>query len=273
MTGGGDDSRADREAAAAPGALAPGDPWRALRAATSARVGLGRRGDAAPIGAVLDFQLAHAKARDAVHLPLDLDALQADLSPVEALRLESEAPDRTTYLRRPDLGRRLAEGSRAALAQAGQGFDIAFVIADGLSATAVQRHAAPLLKAALARLQGFSVAPLVIGSQARVAFGDDVGEALGARLAVVLIGERPGLSVAESLGVYLTFDPRRGRRDHERNCISNVHGLGGLSYAQAADKLAWLARQALARGLTGVGLKDDAPQAELGPTQETPRLE
>lgn len=242
----------------------PSDPWATLRAATSARVGLGRSGDAMPLSAVLEFQSAHAKARDAVHTPLDLDALEAELKPLETIRAASEAPDRPTYLRRPDLGRRLAEG--ASLAGDGEGYDLAFVVADGLSATAVQLHAANLVHACMKRIEGLRVAPVVVASQARVALGDDVGERLKAKLVAVLIGERPGLSVAESLGVYLTFAPKRGRRDHERNCISNVHGKGGLTYAQAADKLVWLATSALRLGLTGVKLKDDvdalAPKAE-----------
>lgn len=242
------------------------DPWARLRAATSARIGLGRSGDAMPMNAVLEFQHAHAKARDAVHLPLDLDAIEQELAPLKTIRVASEAADRSIYLRRPDLGRRLDGGSTEALDAAGSGFDLVFVVADGLSATAVQTHAAALVHAAMERLDGFTVAPVVIASQARVALGDDVGERLKARLVAVLVGERPGLSVAESLGVYLTFEPRRGRRDHERNCISNVHGKGGLSYPLAADKLVWLATAALRLGLTGVKLKDDV-DALAGPAE------
>lgn len=233
------------------------DPWAAMRTATSARIGLGRSGDALPLKAVLDFQHAHAKARDAVHTPLDLDTLEEQLKPHETIRVQSLAPDRPTYLRRPDLGRRLDEASAAALDGIEKGFDIAFMIGDGLSATAVQTHAAGLVHATVAKMEGLRVAPIVIATQARVALGDDVGERLGARLVAVLIGERPGLSVAESLGVYLTYEPRVGRRDSERNCISNVHSLGGLSYPLAAEKLAWLARAALELRLTGVKLKDD----------------
>ncbi|MFD1704436.1 ethanolamine ammonia-lyase subunit EutC [Methylopila henanensis] len=239
---------------------APGnvtDLWSPLRAATSARVGLGRSGDAQPLRAVLEFQHAHAKARDAVHLPLDVDALAAELGPHRVVQVESAAPERSIYLRRPDLGRRLSEVSAEALDVEEKGFDVVFVIGDGLSATAVQTHAAALLHAAVERLSGLSIGPVVVARQARVALGDEVGERLQAKLVAVLIGERPGLSVAESLGVYLTFDPRRGRRDSERNCISNVHRLGGLTYPLAADKLAWLAREALRLGLTGVKLKDD----------------
>ncbi|WP_020178746.1 ethanolamine ammonia-lyase subunit EutC [Methylopila sp. M107] len=248
------------------------DLWAGLRNATTARIGLGRSGNALPLKAVLDFQLAHAKARDAVHDPLDVAAVQKALAPLKTIAVASSAPDRPTYLRRPDLGRRLSEDGFTALDGAGTGFDLVFVVADGLSATAVQSHAAPLVQAATERLKGFSIAPVVVATQARVALGDDVGERLGARLVAVLIGERPGLSVADSLGVYLTFGPKRGRRDAERNCISNVHTHGGLSYALAADKLAWLATAALRLGLTGVKLKDDvdalAPPAApaIGPS-------
>ncbi len=237
------------------------DPFAALRRATSARIGLGRTGEAMPLASVLAFQHAHAKARDAVHLPLDVEGLEARLAPFRPIRVASEASDRATYLKRPDLGRRLAEASRGALTESGTGFDVAVLIADGLSATAVDAHGAAVFEALARRLGAFSLAPPVIATQARVALGDDVGEALGARLVVVLIGERPGLSVAESLGAYLTFAPARGRRDNERNCVSNIHGQGGLAVEAAADKIAWLAREALARGLTGTGLKDEEPAA------------
>jgi ethanolamine ammonia-lyase small subunit len=233
------------------------DAWAAMRATTSARIGLGRSGDAMPLNAVLEFQHAHAKARDAVHTPLDVDALEAALKPHKTVRIESSAPDRATYLRRPDLGRRLSEQASPELDAVEKGYDVAFVVSDGLSAFAVQTHAAPLVHACMKRMTEFRVAPIVIARQARVALGDDVGERLQAKIVAVLIGERPGLSVAESLGVYLTYEPRRGRRDSERNCISNIHRLGGLSYELAADKLAWLVNAAVKLQLTGVGLKDD----------------
>ncbi len=237
------------------------DPWAALRAATPARIGLGRSGDALPVRDVLDFQLAHAKARDAVNRPLDAAAILQAVP--GSLLVRSAAPDRAAYLRRPDLGRRLHEECRAGLMRHGApggcgsgGYDAAFVIADGLSPVGVQRHAVPLLRACLARLAGWSVAPTVVAVQARVALGDEVGELLGARLCVILIGERPGLSVADSLGAYVTYGPRAGRRDSERNCVSNIHS-GGLSYDAAADMLAWLVTEARSRKLTGVALKDD----------------
>lgn len=235
------------------------DPWSALRGATAARIGLGRTGDAMPLDAVLDFQHAHARARDAVHAPLDLDALAAALAPLDTVRVRSEAVDRSIYLRRPDLGRRLGVEGAQALAAMPKGADLFFVVADGLSATAVAMHAAPLVHAAMERLGDLRMGPVVLATQARVALGDDIGARLGAGMVAVLIGERPGLSVAESLGVYLTHGPKCGRRDSERNCISNIHGKGGLGYAAAADKLAWLVREAKRRGLTGVDLKDDMP--------------
>ncbi len=237
------------------------DPWAPLRAATRARIGLGLAGDALALREVLDLQLAHALARDAVHAALDEAALETALAPHPALRVRSAAPDRGAYLRRPDLGRRLHPDCRSLLAPGG--FDAAFVLADGLSATAVQRHAPAVFRACLARLGGWSVAPAVVATQARVALGDEVGERLGARLVAVLIGERPGLSVPDSLGIYLTYEPRVGRRDSERNCISNIHSAGGLDPEAAAAKLAWLMREALSRKLTGTGLKDAADPAAL----------
>ncbi|HYD65268.1 MAG TPA: ethanolamine ammonia-lyase subunit EutC [Azospirillum sp.] len=232
------------------------DPWQRFRDVTRARIGLGRSGDGLPTKALLDFQLAHARARDAVHGAVDFDRLAADLAPHPTIRVHSAAPDRATYLRRPDLGRRLDDASRAAL-PAGA-WDIAFVIADGLSAAAVQAHAAPLVHACLARLAGWSAAPVVLGAQARVALGDEVGALLGAKLVALLVGERPGLSAADSLGVYLTWAPEPGCPDSRRNCISNIHAAG-LPIGAAADKLCWLAGEAARLKLTGVALKEDAP--------------
>jgi ethanolamine ammonia-lyase small subunit len=257
-------------APAGPAAERARDPWAKLRAATRARIGLGLAGDALALREVLDLQLAHALARDAVHASLDEAALEAALAPYPALRVRSAAPDRGTYLRRPDLGRRLRPECRDALAPGG--FDVAFVLADGLSATAVRRHAPAVFHACLARLGGWSVAPAIIAAQGRVALGDEVGERLGARLVAVLIGERPGLSVPDSLGVYLTYEPRVGRRDSERNCISNIHAAGGLRPEAAAAKLVWLMREALSRKLTGTGLKDDVDPATLAEAREAGAL-
>ena len=244
------------------------DPWRELRQATPARVGLGRSGDTMPLGPVLAFQLAHAQARDAVHAALDVDAVAAALAPRDVRVVKSRVPDRAGYLKRPDLGRALDPEDAAALEAARGDCDCLFVVADGLSATATAAHAPELIEATIPLLDGLAVGPIVIATQARVALGDAIGAALGARLTIVLIGERPGLSVADSLGAYVTFAPRLGRRDSERNCISNIHANGGLSYALAARKLAWLVRAALKLGATGVTLKD----AEVAlPGSGTPR--
>lgn len=234
------------------------DPWAALRRATPARIGLGRSGDGLPTRALLDFQLAHAKARDAVHGAVDFAALAQALQPLPTIEVESEAGDRLTYLRRPDLGRRLSAASAERLPPGP--CDIVFVIGDGLSAAAVSDHAVAVLKAALDRLGGWRIGPVVLARQARVALGDPIGAAMGASLSVMLIGERPGLSVANSLGVYLTWNPRPGRSDAERNCISNIHAEG-LRPEAAADKLAWLAAEALRRRVSGVALKDESGPA------------
>lgn len=246
----------------------PQDPWARFRSATRARIALGRSGDALPTKALLEFQLAHARARDAVHSAVDFDRLGADLSPLETVRVHSAAPDRPTYLRRPDLGRRLDPASAAGL-MAGE-WDLVFVIADGLSAAAVQVNAAPLVQACTARLGHLRIGPVVLAEQARVALGDEVASAMGARLVALLVGERPGLSAAESLGVYLTWEPKPGRADSERNCISNIHS-DGLSIQTAADKLCWLATEAARLKLTGVALKEDAPSL-AGPDNEKNQL-
>lgn len=238
------------------------DPWHLLRQFTSARIALGRAGASLPTVPMLDFQLAHARARDAVHLPFDAAAIEAQLAALgfESLRVHSAAPDRATYLQRPDLGRRLDEASRTSL-QAFSGerkWDAVFVIADGLSSLAVHAHAAGVLALARAALieRGWGIAPVVIASKGRVALGDEIGELLQAAQVAILIGERPGLSSADSLGVYLTHAPRVGRSDAERNCISNIRPDGGLDYVRAAHKLVYLMCEARSRGLTGVALKD-----------------
>lgn len=228
------------------------DPFARYRAATPARIGLGRAGDSLPTAALLDLQTAHARARDAVHGHVDFSALAEALAPLSTITVRSAARDRAEYLARPDHGRCLAEDAAVPAAPC----DLCFVIADGLSAAAVAAHAAALVHAARARLGDLEIGPVVLVEQGRVAIGDMIGAALGARMVAVLIGERPGLSVADSLGVYLTIDPRSGRRDSERNCLSNIH-TAGLGIEAAADKLAGLVRGALALGLTGVGLKED----------------
>lgn len=250
------------------------DPFARFRMATRARIGLGRCGDSLPTAALLEFELAHARARDAVHSRVDFEAIAATLAPLPVVFAHSAAADRAAYLRRPDLGRRLDDDGRArleALPRGEKAWDIVFVIADGLSATAVSVNAVPTLRACLARLpKDWTVGPVVLAAQARVAFGDDAAHALGAKMVAILIGERPGLSVSDSLGIYLTFDPRPGRLESERNCISNIHG-DGLSADEAAFKLAWLAGEARRRGLTGIGLKDESP-ALLDAEPRAPRL-
>ena len=241
--------------------LTPADQaalWDRLRAATPARIALGRVGHAPPLGAVLAFQLDHARARDAVHAPLDTVALAGELAPLPTITVASAAGDRTTYLRRPDLGRSLARAGAEQLALVGAGYDVVIVIGDGLSAAGVQAGAPTLVRALVAELDGLTLAPVVIATGARVALGDAVGEAVGARATIMVIGERPGLTVADSLGIYMTFGPRVGRADSERNCISNIHAHGGLSPDRAAALLGRLLREALRRGVSGVDLKDDA---------------
>jgi len=229
----------------------------ALRSYTPARLGLERTGVSLATRPVLDFQLAHAQARDAVHAAIDVRMLCDELrrSELPALALESKARDRSTYLRRPDLGRALSEDS-AALLTPGE-YNVVFVIADGLSALAVERHALRLMREVLPLLAGWRLAPVCVVEQARVAIGDAIGEALHANLAVVLIGERPGLSSPDSLGVYITWEPRQGRKDSERNCISNVREEG-LGYAAAANRLHYYMQEASRRHMTGLGLKDPA---------------
>ena len=253
------------------------DPWAHLARLTPARIALGRAGAGQPTRAVLDFSLAHARARDAVHAPFDAEAVASAVGGLgfTPLVAHSAALDRTTYLARPDLGRRLDEPSRRRrVAAAGARFDLAFVIADGLSAAAVHAHAVPMLevmKPAITR-GGWRIAPVVVARQARVALGDEIGQALNARAVAVLIGERPGLSAPDSLGVYLTFDPRVGRSDAERNCISNIRAAG-LSYDEAAFKLAWLIGEAFRLGLTGVGLKDQSDLARVGGSEVVQEIE
>ena len=248
------------------------NPWQALRQFTDARLALGRAGVSLPTAAQLDFQLAHARARDAVHLALDAPQLSQTLDAVLAgqktpcLTLHSAAADRTTYLQRPDLGRRLDAASRQALALLAsplqsattRPYDVAFVVADGLSARAIEQNAAPFLASMTPRLaaENWLIAPVCVVLQGRVAIGDEVGEMLGAKLVVVLIGERPGLSSPDSMGLYLTWMPHVGLLDASRNCISNVRPAG-LGIEAAADKLHHLLTQARARQLSGVDLKDD----------------
>ena len=237
--------------------------WEPLRRATPARIGLGRAGNAMPTAEVLSFGAAHAAARDAVHLPLDVDALVEALDGLglgTPLVVASAAPDRATYLTRPDLGR--VPGADLELGPGGA--EIAVVVADGLSAEAVAKHAVPLLEHLVPLLDSATtLAAPVVATQARVALGDHIGQALGARLVLVLIGERPGLSSSDSLGAYLTWDPRPGVLDSARNCVSNIRPPHGLDHATAARTIASLVTGARALGATGVALKDGSFTALL----------
>ena len=254
----------------APVALVTAMPWQDWRSATTARIALGRAGVSIPTDESLRFGCAHALARDAIHTPLDVASLQAQLEQAghAVLATHSRAADRTTYLRRPDLGRQLEpqdlERLQALADGAAQRPDIAIVMGDGLSSLAVQRHAVPLLAALLPQLApGTQLAPIVLVQQARVAVADDVGEALGARLCVILIGERPGLSSPDSMGIYLTWGARLGCHDAQRNCISNVR-KSGLSPELAASKLHHLLQRARTLRLTGIGLKDESDEVGSG---------
>lgn len=236
-----------------------------LRAQTPARVGQRRTGISLATSEVLDFQLAHGRARDAVHAPLQPNNLIAALRSItaqtaqEILLLHSAAHDRASYLQRPDLGRKLDESSRQRLhahQETSQRFDLAFVIADGLSSLAVERHAVPLLAELLPALSNLSLAPICVVEQARVAIGDEIAHTLNAALVIVLIGERPGLSSPDSLGAYITWKPQPGSTtDAERNCISNIRAEG-LSYTQAAARLLFFIQEARSKQATGITLKD-----------------
>jgi len=242
----------------------PDDPWPRLRRFTAARIGLPRSGASLATAPLLEFRLAHARARDAVHAQLDEAKLAAGLATLglPVLTLTSATTDRQQFLMRPDLGRRLGDGAAAQLVAHAGATDVVFVISDGLSATAVQAHTPPLLAQVLPRLTAkhWSVAPLVIVRHGRVAIGDAVAMALGAQIVVVLIGERPGLSAPDSMGAYLTFAPTAHSTDAERNCISNIRPEG-LGYADAATKLVQLLAAMRARRISGVALKDDGDQS------------
>ncbi len=249
-------------------AFVTSNSWASLRRHTDARIGLGRSGISLPTEPQLEFQQAHARARDAVHIPLDLAQLESELASagLQSLRLHSQAQDRATYLQRPDKGRRLDADSAAALKQFGAQqtpADATIVIADGLSSTAVQRHAARVAAAIDQRLEaeGLTRTPVCIVQQGRVAVGDEVGDLLDSRVVILLVGERPGLSSPDSLGIYYTYNPRVGLTDAARNCISNVRPAG-ISPEDAADRLMWLVMESLKRKLSGVDLKDESGDAE-----------
>ena len=236
------------------------DPWSALRRHTEARIALGRAGGSLPTAQVLDFGIAHAAARDAVNSAFDVESLLTGLNSIglPPLTLATMAHDRETYLRRPDLGRRLDELSQTAVrAESGPGWDVSLIVADGLSPAAAGSRAIGLLRELLPKLRvsSLSVAPISIVRHGRVAVEDEIGSLLGAKVAVILIGERPGLAAAESLGAYLVFGPRPGRTDADRNCVSNIRP-GGLGIAAAVVTISYLITESLRRKLSGVTLKD-----------------
>jgi ethanolamine ammonia-lyase small subunit len=234
---------------------------RDLRHLTPARVGLGRAGAGLPTEALLAFTLDHARARDAVHTAFDVAGLMQGLGDLglQAADVRSRAVDRKDYLRRPDLGRMLDEASQQLLASRNGACRLAIVVGDGLSPSAVNTHAVALIRSLIPRLafDGIDIDCTVVAAGARVALGDEIGAILGARMLLMLIGERPGLSTPDSLGAYLTFGPRIGLTDAARNCISNIH-VAGLGYDEAATKIAWLIREGLVREVTGVALKDES---------------
>ena len=246
-----------------------GDVWAELRRLTTARIGLPRSGASLATGPLLDFKLAHARARDAVHEPLDEERLATELAElgIPIVRTASAVEQRAHYLMRPDLGRRLAPESEAALTRHARRYDIAFVVTDGLSARAVQSHAQPVLADVLPplRAEGLNIAPLVIVRHGRVAIGDAIATLLCADAVAVLIGERPGLTAPDSMGAYLTWQPHPHTTDADRNCISNIRP-DGIGYADAAHKLAHLLRAMRARRISGVQLKDDSDRPLVGAT-------
>lgn len=262
------------------------DPWEKLRQFTDARIGLGRVGTSIPTSELLKFQLSHAQAMDAVHVPLDTEALISELALSDlikpllpAFRLHSNATNRMEYLQRPDFGRQLDDAFLYALQEFSidsemneESYDLAIVIADGLSSYAITHHAKPFIEALLTLLNSdvtkeWNLAPLSIVEQARVAVGDDVGESLNAKEVLLLVGERPGLSSPDSMGLYLTWNPKRGMEDSLRNCISNVRPQG-LNYPAAAHKCFYLLKESHRIELTGVGLKDRSDDVQIGQTTQ-----
>jgi ethanolamine ammonia-lyase small subunit len=254
-------------------ALVTENSWQKLKQFTSARIALGRAGNSIPTNEQLGFQLDHARAIDAVHKALDVQQLVGQLSQSKVLRemisalptvVSSKATDRMTYLQRPDFGRQLNEASWQLLvdsrAENNKPYDLAIVIADGLSSTAIQRHALPVIekvveKLAMTKKHIWSIAPLTIITQGRVASGDDVGECLKAKITMILIGERPGLTSPDSMGIYITWNPKRGTKDSSRNCISNIRPEG-LGYEEASDKVLYLLSESIKLHTSGITLKD-----------------
>ena len=243
-------------------------PFDRLRHLTPSRVRFDASQNAPALETVLDFQASHARARDAIHQSVDWDSIATDLSPHDSLRLESRAGDRKTYLARPDFGRELSD--RSVMALDGVRVDgPVVVLADGLSSFAVQSHGAALFHALADLIPTLADAPIFLAEQARVAIADQIGAAVGASATFMLIGERPGLSVSVSLGAYFTFAPAPGLQDSRRNCVSNIHGNGGLAIPDAAARLAWLWHEARKMGTSGVTLKDmSGMQKAIAPDQD-----
>ena len=248
--------------------IATPDPWQALRQQSAARIALGRAGGSLPTAQWLDFKMAHAAARDAVHDALETQSLRAayDSLDLPSHVVATAAADRQAYLLRPDLGRRLDAPSREQLARHGVAdgaCDLSLIVSDGLSAQAVHNHALPLLQVLVPRLKSeeWSLAPLVLAPLGRVALQDEIGYLLGARIALILIGERPGLGAPDSLGAYLVHDPHLGKTDANRNCVSNIR-QGGLTYDSAADTLMYLLNESRRRQISGVQLKDNRPSGD-----------
>lgn len=259
--------------------LVTDNPWQTLKQFTSARIGLGRAGNSIPTKELLAFQLDHAKAIDAVHKALNVDVLLEQLSasqpicsvvPMKPNVLSSKARDRIDYLQRPDLGRQLSEASWHKLVEHRSEsiieYDLAIVVADGLSSTAIQNHAVPVIERIVTRLaedtkSNWSIAPLTVVTQGRVAIGDDVGECLKAKITMILIGERPGLTSPDSMGIYMTWNPKRGAKESSRNCISNIRPEG-LGYDEASYKAFYLLSESIKRKISGIELKDRSSDAE-----------
>jgi ethanolamine ammonia-lyase small subunit len=253
----------------APKHALPADPWASLKVFTDARIAIGRAGVGIPVGETLSFRLSHARARDAVHTPFEAGDISEKIAQlgVETILVESAAQDRAEYLTRPDLGRKLSIRSAALLEKEGAdspGFDLAMVVGDGLSSRAIHENSVPFLAdfLPLCRKAGITVAPVCVASQSRVALGDAVGQRLKAKVVAILIGERPGLSSPDSMGIYMTWAPKEGTTDEARNCISNVRSAGLPTHA-AAVKLAYLLGESLVRKLSGVNLKDNQPEDYL----------
>lgn len=249
----------------------PADPWSFLRELTAARIALGRAGGSLPTRELLDFGLAHARARDAVAVPFDAEGIAARLNVagLGTVVVSSAADDRAAYLKRPDLGRRLNAASRdriLTLRRTDPPYDLAAAVSDGLSAPAAHRQAIPLLAALLPELarDEWKIAPIVVVQRGRVAIQDEIGELLGATIALILLGERPGLGAPDSLGAYFVHGPQIGRADADRNCVSNIRPEG-LPIRAAAETLRYLLTLARARQLSGISLKDDRGRIESRP--------